>query len=380
MPLPDTFRSFVAAALLAALLPGASPSALEPADEKDVLVERIDELVREQMKVPEAVGLSVAVAVAERIVLAKGYGLAEVEHGVRADAETVFRIGSITKQFTAAAIVRLYEQWKLDIDEDMTAYLPDYPTQGHTVTLRHLLTHTSGIQSYTGMGESFWRTASVDLTHDELLAGFEDEPFQFEPGAAFAYNNSGYYLLGMIIERVAQQSYADYVEAELFEPLGLTRTRYGSNADIIENRAQGYRIVEGELQNDQLISMNQPGAAGALISNARELVEWQLALVAGKVVEPESYAEMTMPFMLDDGSETTYGFGLVLGELDGRRLVQHGGGIHGFNSMLLHLPEEAISVAVISNCEQLSSQEVAIAIARLALETEPSPTPAAVAK
>lgn len=326
----------------------------------------IDALVAETMKAPGAVGLSVAVAVGDEMLLEKGYGLAEVEHDVAANAETMFRIGSITKQYAAAAIVRLHEHDELDIDEDMTVYLPDHPTQGHVVTVRHLLTHTSGIPSYTGlpgvMGE-----ISLPATHADMIAMWADLPYDFAPGERFQYNNSGYYLLGVIIESVTGQEYGDYLQEQFFEPLGLTRTRNGSNLDIVKNRAQGYQVIDDELKNDAPIFMGKPGAAGAIEASAGDLVRWQRALLAGKVVQPDSYEEMTTPFMLNDASETGYGFGLFMDEFEGYRRVQHGGGINGFNSILLYVPEMDLSVAVISNSESFRAASVAEAITRLML-------------
>ena len=361
--------SFLIAA--AGLFPHAAE--LEVAPENDGLAKLVDELVLEAMQAPEAVGLSVAVALGDEMVLAEGYGLAEVEHGVEADAETTFRIGSVTKQFTSAAIMRLYEERELELDEDMRTYLPDYPSQGRVVTLRHLLTHTSGIPSYTGLGEVFWGDVAKEVPHSEMLALWVDLPFEFEPGTRYSYNNSGYYLLGMVVEAVAGKSYADYVQGEFFGPLGLARTLYDSNEEIIANRAQGYRYEGGRIRNDPAMAMGRPGAAGALLSSARELVSWQLALVGGRVVEPASYEEMTLPFMLEDTSETAYGLGLGLEEKADRPCVSHAGGIFGFNSFLAYFPGSELSVAVISNCEQFDAEAVATKIVRAVLEGAPAP-------
>jgi len=208
----------------------------------------------------------------------------------------------------------------------------------------------------------------LELTHEELLTLLRGESFDFAPGERFLYNNTGYYLLGMIIEEVTGKSYADHLRAGLLSPLGLTRTRYGSNMELIENRAQGYRMIDGELANDALIGMSQPGAAGAILSTAQELVQWQLALVGGEVVSPQSYELMTTPYVLNDGKETKYGFGLGLGAHAGQRAVRHGGGINGFNSMLAYYPEAQLSVAVISNSEACSAGSLAHAIAKALLE------------
>ena len=327
----------------------------------------IERLIAEALQNPGAVGLSVAVAVGDEFLLAGGYGLAEAEHGVEADVDTLFRIGSITKQFTAAAILRQVEAGQLELEEPLTSYLPEYPDSGDEVTLLHLLTHTSGIPSYTNLGPAWSRTVPLELPHAELLAMFQDAPLEFEPGSEYRYNNSGYYLLGMVLERQSDKSYGDHLAGTFFQPLGLARTRLGSNRDLIKNRAQGYSLIEGQLANDGLIGMSQPGAAGALLSTARELILWQRALLGGKVVSEEFYELMTTPFMLHDGRETGYGMGLQLSKLKGHPEVGHGGGINGFNSMLSYYPDQDLSVAVISNSEGYSAGQLAATISRALL-------------
>jgi len=271
--------------------------------------------------------------------------------------------------------MRLQERDQLFIDEDMTVYVPENPTPGRVVTVRHLLTHTSGIPSYTGL-PGFRGRASLPATHAEMIASWVDLAFDFEPGALFRYNNSGYYLLGVVIENVSGTPYEQFLQEEFFGPLGLTRTHVGSNLDIVKNRAQGYQVIEGELKNDAPIFMGKPGAAGAIEASAGDLVRWQRALVTGRVIDPASYEEMTTPFLLNDATETSYGFGLFLDELEGHRRVQHGGGINGFNSLLTYIPELELSVAVISSCEGFSAGQVADAITRLALQNQPEPAAA----
>jgi len=335
----------------------------------DKLTGAIDGAVVDATRDATFVGLSVAVAKDDVVVFARGYGLAEAEHGVAADEDTMFRIGSITKQFTAAAVCRLVERFELDLDENLDTYDVAFPVQGRSVTLRHLLTHTSGIPSYTDF-EAWRRTGPLELTHEELLGQVRDKPFQFEPGTAFNYNNTGYYLLGVVLERVTGDTYSDHLHGTLFGPLGLARTRYDSNADLIPNRAQGYRMVDGRLANDEPIGLSQPGAAGALASTARDLVAWDVALRTGKVVEPATYAEMTTPYMLANATEVPYGLGLFLNDRNGARCVSHGGGIHGFNSILAHYPDAGISIAVLSNCENFSAEAVEASLAALLLAGE----------
>ncbi len=343
-------------------------AAAEEGPNRGELRERIEGLVKRMLEQPGAVGLSVAVAIGDELVLAGGYGIAEAEHDVPANVDTMFRIGSVTKQFTSAAIMRLVEKDELALEDLLVEHVPKFPTRGHEVSILHLLTHTSGIKSYTGLGDEWQKIIALELSHEELLDLVRDAPFDFAPGERFLYNNTAYYLLGVIVERITGQSYADHLRTEILQPLGLTRTRYGSNTDLIKNRAQGYQMIDDELANDALIGMSQPGAAGALLSTAKELVQWQLALVGGKVVSPDSYELMTTPFMLNDSSETKYGFGLAIGTFAGQPVVQHGGGINGFNSILSYYPEAKLSVAVISNSEACSAGQLGAAIARAVLE------------
>ena len=355
--------------LLAVFLTSGAPVAPSSAVQSDdaSLEETIDAIVARAMESDFPAGLSVAVARNGKIAVAKGYGLAELEHGVPANADTSFRIGSITKQFTAAAVCLLVERFEVDLDADMHEYVPDFPTQGRVVTVRHLLTHTSGIPSYTASAD-WTRTVPLELSHEELLGIVAGEPFDFEPGTGYRYNNSGYYLLGVLIENVSGMSYADFVEKEFFGPLGMTRTRYDSNAALIPDRAQGYQVIDGALANDELIGLSQPGAAGALMSTARDLVTWSLALSSGKVVRAEIYDEMTTPFLLDNATETDYGFGLFLADRNDRPCVHHGGGINGFNSHMTEYPEDGLTIAVISNSEGFNAGAVEATIARALME------------
>lgn len=313
--------------------------------------------------------VSIGVKRGNDLLLAKGYGQADIENGVPATAETVYRIGSITKQFTVAAVMQLVEAGKIGLDVSMTEYLPDYPTQGHEVTIRHLLTHTSGIKSYTGL-EAWRPKMTLDLSDDELVALFKDEPFDFAPGERYLYNNSAFYLLGMIIEKASGESYREYLNAHLFGSLHLTGSTYCDERPIIPGRAEGYEAVGGELLNDAYLSMNQPGAAGALCSTVPDLLSWTSALRTGRVVSAASYAQMTTAGTLNDGSSTGYGFGLGVGDMEGHARVSHGGGINGFNTMLAHYPEADLDVVVLSNTEGRHPGRMAELIAKWALGIE----------
>lgn len=358
----------------ASFLPAAQASAASTPSETARLEADVDRVVAGFLDDKGAVGLSVAIAKEGKLLLAKGYGHADLESRAKCDAETCFRIGSVTKQFTAALVMR-YVEWKqLSLDDDLSKHVPDFPLQGKRVTIRQLLNHTSGIPSYTDLGKEWEELWPIELEHEELLALVKDKPFDFEPGTRWAYNNTGYYLLGMVLEKVGGKAYEELVAEHIAKPLGLARTRRDSNVDLIENRAQGYSLrampAGGVLENDQPYGTNQPGAAGFLLSTARDLVTWQMALTSGKVVSKESFELMKTPAVLPDGKETGYGFGLGVGEYEGRRRVSHGGGIFGFNSMLAWYPGDDLHVAVISNGERLSSGKVADELVWAALGIE----------
>jgi CubicO group peptidase (beta-lactamase class C family) len=364
-PLHASLR--VQSASAAATLPAATGTApLEGA----ALAEAVDKIVAERQQRPSFAALSIAVARQGEIVFEKAYGVADAEFDVPADTRTMFRIGSVTKQFSSAIAMRMIERKELALDDELSKYVPEFPLQGRTVTVRHLLNHTSGIPSYTDVGDEWRAKWPLELTHEELLALVAGKPFQFEPGASWHYNNSGYYLLGMVLEKVSGKPYAQLVIDELAKPLGLERTRYDSNVELIKNRAQGYTMRDGTLVNDQMIGMNQPGAAGGLLSTAGDLARWMVALRGGKVVSPQSFAAMTEGTKSGDGTGANYGYGLGLSELEGRKRIEHGGGIFGFNSMLAWYPQGDVVVAVISSSEPVSSARIADEIALAALGIE----------
>jgi CubicO group peptidase (beta-lactamase class C family) len=329
-----------------------------------------DSIVSAALEAHHSVSYAVGVERTGTVIVAKGYGMADLESNVPATARTIYRLGSITKQFTASAIMQLVEQGKVHLDDEITDFLPDYPTQGYHVTIEHLLTHTSGIKSYTGLGERFWNVSARDLSHDEMLNLFENEPFDFAPGEKYMYNNSAFYLLGMIIEKVSGEPYDEYLEAHIFEPLALSSTSYCHEDNIIVGRAQGYRREDGEFLNDKPISMNTPGAAGALCSTVGDLMQWQDAFNQGRVVSPASRQRMITPETLNDGSKTQYGFGLGIGDLDGHAMISHGGGINGFSTQLNYFPDDNLTVVVLANAEGSDPGRVARTISRVALGLE----------
>ncbi len=348
------------------VLPAHAQSHGDAAVDDAALIEQIDTIAEETLAQPGAVGLQIAVARGDELILAKGFGLADVENEVPMTASSMLRIGSVTKQYTAALILKLAEEGKLSLDDALTTYV-DYPVGHREVTIRHLLNHTSGIPSYTGLDEFWKKHSSRDLTDEEMLELVRDRPFDFEPGERFLYNNTGYYLLGMIIAKVTGRTYADALHVHLLEPLGLEETRYDMNMDIVPHRARGYTISPIGLANAQPIGMRNPGAAGGLIATAADVLRWQQLLVSGSVVSDESYQKMIEPTRLADGSTENYGFGLATAERFDKSMVLHSGGINGFSSMLLYIPDEQLHVAVLSNNAAVVAGEPAMRIAAAAL-------------
>jgi D-alanyl-D-alanine carboxypeptidase len=329
----------------------------------------IDALFKSAVR-PGEPGLAAIVVRKGETLYRAAFGLANVELGVPLQPNHVFRIGSVTKQFTSAAIMMLAEEGRLAVTDPITKFLPDYPTQGKTITVEHLLTHTSGIQSYTDMPK--WRNMfRQDMSLTELIDLFKNEPMQFEPGARWRYNNSGYILLGAIIEKVSGKKYADFVQERIFTPLGMKDTRYDVTDQVIPRRAAGYGRAGDRIVNAQYLSMTQPYAAGALMSTVDDLAKWDAALTAGRLVNADSLAKSFASYTLAGGDESGYGYGWSAGRYEGLAVQQHGGGIHGFRSHVLRIPSDGVYVAVLSNLagagfspELLARKAAAIAVGK----------------
>jgi CubicO group peptidase (beta-lactamase class C family) len=329
------------------------PAAEKPADAEPTAVDA-GQLEAELDRYVAAIGKSwgpaqrfsgfVLVAQGDRVLYGKGFGAANRDTGEVPDADTSFRIGSVTKQFTATAIMKLQEQGKLSVSDPIKKYLPDYPEVGADITLRQLLTHTSGIPSYTDEEELMDRRARP-ISVEALLASFWNRPLAFPPGSRFAYSNSNYIVLGAIIEKVTGASYADYMQTHVFAPAGLTRTVVG-DADDLANRALGYQPGgphDRKLVPAHPIDMSVPFAAGAVRSTATDLWKWDRALASGKVLSQESLAELYRP------EKNHYAEGWFVGESHGHRVLAHGGGIDGFLTAYRRVPDEDLVVVAWSN-------------------------------
>lgn len=324
-------------------------------------------------------GAAVLVRQGGETILRKGYGLAQLDFAVPVAPEQVFEIGSVTKQFTAAAILRLAEQGQLGLDDPLAKYLPDFPTGGRTVTLEQLLGHTAGIANYTDLPEWIprWRE---DMSLETLIGLFRGKPLDFEPGTSWSYSNSGYVLLGAVIEMVTGRAYEDWVEKELFAPLGMTATRYGHQDEVVPGRVAGYVKGPQGWANAPYLSLTQPYSAGALMSTVDDLALWSDALEAGRVVSAASRERMFTPAVVrggeQDGVSTRYGLGNALTTVAGRTAHEHGGGIHGFVADLLRVPDGDLLVVILSNNPTVDPHALAHRIAEIAFGGPPPPLPA----
>lgn len=291
-------------------------------------------------------GFMGAILVAQdgRILFDKGYGSANLEWQIPNDGETRFRLGSLTKQFTAAAILLLQERGKLRLDAPVKTYLPDAPAAWDDMTIFHLLTHSAGVPNFTGFAD-YDRTKALPVTLPQLIARFRDKPLDFAPGAQFRYSNSGYVLLTAIVEKASGQSYAAFVAENIFKPLDMTGSGYDENAQVIPRRASGYSARAGVMRNADHIDMSIPQGAGALYSTTHDLLKWHTGLYGGRLLKPESLAAMRTP------NKNNYALGIGVFTQDSITTFSHSGGIDGFNSWLGYDPDRKITVVALANVE-----------------------------
>ena len=299
----------------------------------------------------------VLVAKKGEIIFRRAFGLANREWAIPNTPETRFRIGSITKQFTAAAILCLTERGKLSVHDWLGQHLPDVPDSWHDVTIHQLLTHTSGIPSYTNLPDFLSRISLEERTPREIMELTSGQALEFPPGERFCYSNTGYVLLGSVVERISGQTYATFLKDEFFQPLGMVDSGYDHTSKIVERRADGYTCIGGKWRHARFIAMSLPYAAGGLYSTADDLYRWSQALMKGDVIGPASLQEM----LHDHGQG--YGYGWFVGSVDGRRFVHHGGAINGFLGTLDLHPDDDLTVIVLAN---LQASDVSMITERLA--------------
>jgi CubicO group peptidase (beta-lactamase class C family) len=288
-------------------------------------------------------GVSIAVARNGKVTFAAGYGLANIQHSIAVTPETVFHIDSISKNILSAVLLQLVDEGKLSLDDDVTKYVPEAPTQGRRITVRQLLNHTSGIYNFTSLPEAE-ANERLDLTHEQVLALFKDKPFDFEPGTGWRYNNSAFYLAGMVVERVTKQEYGVYVREHVFKPLGMTSAQMCDARTVVPHIASGYDREHDSLVNAAFLSWKLPFAAGAICATATDLLKWQAALDDGRVLTQSSLKLMRTPTTILDGTRIDYGLGTRLGLLEGHRVLGHTGSGGGFAAALESFPDDHLTV------------------------------------
>lgn len=298
----------------------------------------------------DAPGVAVLVARGDEVLFLGARGEADVEAHTALSPDQVFRIGSVTKQFAAAGVLKLVEDGKVRLDDPLSKYVPGYPN-GDKITVLMLLNHTSGIRSYTGMPGYMVEPIKRDMTTAQMIEVFKDQPVDFAPGEKWAYNNSGYVLVGAVIEKASGMAWYDYLDKALFRPLGMTNTGYGADPKWAARQVRGYTADDdGKVLPMRTLSMTQPHAAGALLSTVDDLFKWNRALHEGKVLKTDSYRAMITP--VGAAVESKYGFGLIAGTQRGQPALQHSGGIFGFVSQLTYVPGPDVTVVVLQNSDE----------------------------
>ena len=312
-----------------------------------------------------APSVAIAVVRGRDTIMMRAWGKADIEQDVSATARSVYRIGSVTKQFTSSAVMQLVEQGKVKLNDSIGAYLPMLPMPWRVVTVRQLLNHTSGIPSYTDIGPSWVRRWGEEMNPDTLVALTANVPMWFAPGSQWRYDNSGYVVLGMLIEKITGHSWGTDIAERFSRPLGLEDTRECLATPIIPRRAHGYDAGANGWTNTSYLAMSQPFSAGAMCSTVGDLAKWNRALHTGHVVSATSYALMTTP----EGAAlaSRYGFGLGRDTIAGRPIITHGGGINGFATGNAWIPSAELSITVLANSGSAHSDDLVKQLARAAL-------------
>jgi CubicO group peptidase (beta-lactamase class C family) len=368
-------------AIVVALLIGSGAPIAAKAD-------KIDDYVSAQMLRLHIPGLSLAIVRDGRVTKAQGYGFANLELKARSTKETVFEIGSNTKQFTAAAIMMLVEDGKVHLEDTITKYFPEAPGAWRGITIRHLLSHTSGIQNHVAVPHwlDVFRTNLAFETappRDELLKMFFKLPLEFQPGETWAYDNTGYYLLGIVIEKASGKSYWQFLDERIFKPLGMNATRNTEPQPIVPNRASGYEWKNDHFENRPILLPAIAFSAGSLLSTVEDMAKWDAALSSEKLLKKSSLDQMWTAAITNNGTEApfNYGFGWFVDSYHGHRLIQHSGGTPGFSSVIYRFIDDKLTIIILTNHSDRIVDQLAIDLAGIflpalkRLDTNPDPDP-----
>lgn len=336
--------------------------ALSVAPAMSAQADKVDEYVKAEMEKRKIPGVSVAVVRDGKVLLEKGYGLANVELNVAATPETIYQSGSVGKQFTATLVMMLVEEGKLSLEDKISKHIPEAPATWKNITVRHLLTHTSGI-SNSLYDEIDFRQ---DSTEDELLEEIAALPLDFKPGERWEYSNPGYIVLGVLIHKVTGRFYGDLLREKIFKPIGMTTARIISESDIVPNRAAGYQLVKGELKNQDWVAPQlNTTADGAIYLTVRDLIRWDAALSTDKLLDRASLEQMWTPARLNNGKPVPngYGFGWMTGEENGQRFIWHSGEWQGFSAYIVRYLDRKLTVIVLTNLAEADAETIADGIA-----------------
>jgi CubicO group peptidase (beta-lactamase class C family) len=328
--------------------------------------QQIDDIILAELTDQNGPGGVFMVAKDGKTIYEKAFGKANVEVEVDLTEKHIFQLGSMTKQFTAVAILMLEEQGLLSVNDTISKFIPDYPN-GSNITLHHLLTHTAGIKDFTKM-KSLKDIAQKEITPQNMVDFFKNEVVDFLPGEKFEYNNSGYFLLGYIIELTSGISFETFIQKNIFDKIGMNQSYYASDRNIIKHRAYGYQKKENLYFNKKLISFSIPYASGALMSSTSDLLKWQNALNQNSLLKPENAAKAYTKYLLQEGKEINYGYGWHIRDINGTLTREHGGSIFGFKSMGVYIPSEDLYVVGLTNCDCNSPTKITQDIAKLVFE------------
>ena len=331
---------------------------------------RVDDYVQARMRGLHIPGLSLAIVRNGQVVKSSGYGVANLELNSPATPQTVYEIGSMTKQFTATAIMMLVEEQKLRLDDSITKYFPEAPVSWRPITIRHLLSHTSGIQNHVavpGYLGAFKTNLLMESTpgRAELLSMFFKLPLEFQPGETWSYDNTGYYLLGLIVERVSGKSFWQFLDERIFHPLGMKATRNTEVRSLVANRAAGYEWVQGVFENRPVLAPFVAFSAGSILSTVEDLARWDAALYDERLLKRSSLKQMWTPVRTNEGlmASFNYGFGWFLDSYHGHHFVQHSGGTPGFSSTIYRFVDDKLTIIILTNHSDMIIDQLAIDIA-----------------
>lgn len=330
------------------------------------LDKKIDSLLSNVFADKNGPGGAFMVAKAGKPIYQKAFGKANLELNVNMNTFNVFQLGSITKQFTSIAILMLEEKGKLSVSDPISKFIPDYPN-GNNITIHQLLNHTSGVKDFTKM-KSIAQIAQQNLSPKELVGFFIDEPIDFKPGEKFEYNNSGYAVLGYIIELITQETYENFIQKNIFEKAGMSNSRYANDVAIIQNRAYGYHKKSSQYVNKTKISFSIPYASGALMSTLEDMLKWQNALNQNLFLKSNSVKKAFTKSKLNNGEVVNYGYGWHLLSINNISTREHGGSIFGFKTMGVYFPNQDIYILGLSNCDCNSPTQVTRDIAKIVIE------------